>query len=164
MFTVEDIRDIAVQIERNGEAAYQHAAENTNHPEIAKLFRMMATDEHKHIQWFEKMSTLEPPVMVEGQDPQIVQMGRELLQNMMAQQTFSLQSETLAKVTNIFDALRQSVEFEKDTILFYEMLSDFLDDRQTMRQLELIISEERTHIEKLNEIIKMLEAENQTAF
>lgn len=159
MFTLMDIRNIAIQIEQNGEASYRDAAESTDHSEIARIFEMMAADEQKHAQWFEKMIV---PTETAPKDARIEEMGRELLQGMMAQQTFSLQQEQLAAAQDALDALRQSIEFENDTILFYEMLHSFLDDTATMRQIELIIEEERTHIDKLNEIIRMLDAERQT--
>lgn len=159
MFTLVDIRNIAIQIEQNGEASYRHAAQNTNHSEIAKLFEMMAADEQKHAQWFERMAVAEKTI---AKDAQIEEMGRELLQGMMAQQTFSLQRERLAAAVDVLDALRQSIEFENDTVLFYEMLHSFLDDSDTMRQIELIIEEERSHIAKLYEIIRMVESERQS--
>jgi hypothetical protein len=64
----------------------------------------------------------------ERQNPQIAEMGRELLQNITAKQTFSLDAERLIAAEDIYAVLQQSREFEKDTILFYEMLHDFLEE------------------------------------
>lgn len=150
MFTLADICDIAVQIERNGEKAYREAAEKSRHPEVAKLLVMLAEDEAKHAHWFEQMNQNQP---FRGNDQEIAEMGRELLREMMAPHTFSLNAETLTDTDNPGDVLEQSIEFEQDTILFYEMLSGFLDDKDTKYQLERIVIEERSHIDKLNEII-----------
>lgn len=158
MFTLEDVRNIAIQIEINGETAYRQAAEITKNSEIAKSFAMMADDEQKHAQWFEK---LKAPGRALTQEEQIEKIGRDLLQGMMAQQTFSLETGTLASALNLADALRQSIEFENDTILFYEMLHGFLDDSKAMRQIELIIEEERSHIDKLNEIARFVNGQKQ---
>jgi rubrerythrin len=152
VFTLSDICDIAVQIERNGEKAYREAAERTKVPEVARLLEMLAEDEAKHLQWFEQMVVSHP---VEIKDLQIAQIGRELLQEMMAPQTFSLDKKEMAAADSPQTMLHQSIEFEKDTILFYEMLSGFLDDVNTKHQLDLIITEERSHIDKLNEILTL---------
>lgn len=160
MFTLVDIRDIAIQIEKNGQASYLEAAQSAKDPEVAKFFKMMADDEYKHAQWFERMLLPEEPV---AKDTHIEQMGRELLQGMMTQQTFSLDKNKLAAVTDVLDAVRQSIEFEQDTILFYEMLHSFLEDSHTMRQIEIIIAEEQSHIDKLEEIMNMLVTERQSS-
>ena len=47
------------------------------------------------------------------------------------------------------ELITQSIELEQDTILFYEILLDFLDNDQTIEQLKIIIQEERNHIKKL---------------
>jgi rubrerythrin len=45
------------------------------------------------------------------------------------------------------------IEFEKDTILFYQMLETFLQDEQTRKELEKIIDEEERHVESLRAFI-----------
>ena len=42
--------------------------------------------------------------------------------------------------------LTQSLAFEEDTVLFYETLGAFIEEPETLRQLDVIISEERRHI------------------
>lgn len=149
MFTLSDIRDIALQIERNGENTYRFAAKSARASKIAHLLLEMAEEEKKHAKWFESIDVL---VHFVAKDPRIEEMGRELLQKMMAQQTFSLDAARLATTQDVQELLDHSIEFENDTILFYQMLHSFLDDSITMAQLERIIGEEQAHIEKLKEI------------
>ncbi len=154
MFTIADVRDIAIQIERNGEAAYLQARESVDDPESARLLGLMADQEREHARWFEQLQLPQDP---ERQDPQIAQMGRELLQNITAKQTFSLDVDQLIAAEEIHNVLQQAQEFEKDTILFYEMLFDFLDEGvAARRQLERIIEEERTHIVQLEKMAATL--------
>lgn len=154
MFTLMDIRDIAIQIERNGAAAYDRASEIAGDPDVAHLLRLMADQEKDHSRWFEQLKV--PKALARG-DRQILEMGRELLQNIMARQTFSLDVGRLADAQDIHEVLRQSREFENDTILFYEMLCGFLDDPVSVRQLERIIEEERVHIEQLEKMVADLD-------
>ena len=46
-----------------------------------------------------------------------------------------------------------SIEFERDTELFYEMLGGFIGDETTLGQLEQIIEEENRHIQVLEEFL-----------
>lgn len=44
-----------------------------------------------------------------------------------------------------------SIEFEKDTIIFYKMLNAFLTDEEMVQGLEEIIGEENRHVRVLEE-------------
>jgi rubrerythrin len=154
MFTIADIRDIAIQIERNGEAAYLQAGEMVEDPELRRLLRTMAGQEKEHAHWFEQMQL---PLDPERQNPQIAEMGRELLQTITAKQTFSLEAERLIAAEDICAVLQQSREFERDTILFYEMLYDYLEEGEVARrQLIKIIEEEKIHIKHLEKMAAQL--------
>ncbi len=149
MFTLSDIREIALQIEYNGESVYRRAAKNSRTPKIAKLLSEMADEEQRHAHWFERLSGAIP---LAAEDRRIEQMGKDLLQKMVGQQAFSLDESRLATTIEAQDLLDQAIEFENDTILFYQMLHNFMDDSATMAQLERIIEEEQAHIEKLKSL------------
>lgn len=146
MFTLSDIKEIALQIEQNGESVYRRAAKSSQIPKIAQLLSEMADEEKRHAHWFEHLNGAMP---LGAKDQRIEQMGKELLQKMMGPQTFSLDESRLAATVEVQDLLAQAIEFENDTILFYQMLHSFMDDSATMAQLERIIEEEQAHVEKL---------------
>ena len=146
MFTIRDLCDIAVQIELNGEAVYRQASEVMADPKIEALLHELAEDEKRHAKWFENVGLSHSGTY---SDSQLESAGRELLQGMMENQTFSLDTTELTHSEKIEQVISQSVTFEKDTILFYEMLSGFIDDEKVLRQLEEIINEEQSHVEKL---------------
>ena len=150
MFTVADIRDIAVQIERNGEKTYRQASRIATNAEIADLFSWMADEERRHGDWFEKHINSE--VELTEEQLELEKMGRQLLQEMVADQTFSLDEKDLASVTSFQDMIVLSKGFEKDTILFYEFLKGIVGDRETEKQLEDIIAEEQKHYQRLEEL------------
>ncbi len=56
--------------------------------------------------------------------------------------------------------LKIFIEFENDTLLFYEFLETFIQDKETLEGLEKIIQEERNHINQLNEMIQAVEAQS----
>ncbi len=146
MFTIDDIREIAIQIERNGEKAYRQAAAGAVRPEIAELFTTMADEEQRHAEWF---ASIRSDKTLSAEQRELERMGRKLLQEMVAEQTFSLDRRELAQVDRPAQMLEQSRTFEEDTVLFYEFLSSVIDEQPVREQLAAIIDEERRHSEQL---------------
>lgn len=151
MFTVADIREIAVQIEKNGESAYRQAAEAVNDSKVSEIFTWMADEEKRHAQFF---STIESAEQLTDEQLGLEKMGRQLLQEMVAGQTFSLERETLLKTADFGEALTQAQLLEQDTIMFYEFLLNLVSDEAARRQLEEVIEEEQRHIRQLAEMKK----------
>ena len=149
MFTVADIREIAIQIEKNGEDAYRQAAASVKDSAVRDIFLWMAEEEKRHAQWFAGFSSSEP---LSGDELELEKMGRQLLQEMVADQTFSLDRELLLATEDFDEALAQAQTFEDDTVMFYEFLLNLVSDDDAKKQLEMIILEERRHIEQLGEI------------
>jgi rubrerythrin len=150
MFTPVDILDVAVQLERNGEKVFREAVRKVRHRDLADLLRWMADQERAHIQWFTelKAKTTEPFT-----DPNLQKMGREILQETLEGASFNLKNVDFTKIDEIRELLNLSIEFEKDTAIFYELLLSFVDDQETQDLLEKIIDEEHNHARLLREFV-----------
>lgn len=151
MFRITDIRNIAIQIEKNGEASYRQAAEHASDQKIRDFFTWMADEERRHRQWFEE---LQAETEIPSEHADLEKMGKSLLQDMVANQTFSLDQEQLNQATTFAEVLAQSKAFEEDTILFYQFLRGLIDDEGTARELDTIIEEERLHAARLEELVE----------
>ena len=151
MFTLSEIIDLAIRIEKNGENAYRKAQEEVSNPSLASMLKWLAEEEVEHEKWFtrlkEKAGTL-------AEDPKLDEMGKAILQGVLGDQTFSIKDADFSKIGDINSLLELSVEFEKDTVLFYEMLSAFIDDEETLSQLDKIIEEEKRHVQLLEEFLE----------
>ena len=151
MFTLSEIIDLAIRIEKNGENAYRKAQEEVSNPSLASMLQWLAEEEVEHVKWFtqlkEKAATL-------AEDPKLEEMGKAILQGVLGDQAFSIKDADFSKIEDINSLLELSVEFEKDTVLFYEMLSAFIDDEETLSQLEKIIEEEKRHVQLLEEFLE----------
>jgi rubrerythrin len=151
MFTLSEIIDLAIRIEKNGEKAYRKAQEEVSNPSLASMLQWLAEEEVEHEKWFtqlkEKAATL-------AEDPKLEEMGKAILQGVLGDQTFSIKDADFSKTEDINSLLELSVEFEKDTVLFYEMLSAFIDDEETLSQLDKIIEEEKRHVQLLEEFLE----------
>jgi len=149
MFTVDDIREIAIQIEKNGEAAYREAARSVKDAAVRDVFLWMAEEEKRHAGFF---SSFESGGTLTEEQAEMERMGRQLLQEMVADQTFSLDTEMLVKTTDFKDALTHAQAFEQDTIAFYEFLKNLVEEEDAKKQLEAVILEEQRHVEQLEEM------------
>jgi len=146
MFTLTDICNIAIQIELNGAEIYRNSAETVKSPEIAETLSWMAEEEENHAEWFR---TIQSGQVLSSEQQEMAAIGRSLLQDIVKNNSFSLDSNLLTNADEEDEVIAQSIEFEQDTILFYEILLDFLDNDETVEQLKNIIQEERNHIKKL---------------
>ncbi len=150
MFTPLDILDVAVQLERNGEKVFREAIKKVRQSDLADLLKWMADQEKAHIQRFiELKAKIKKPFT----DPILQKMGREILQETLDGATFNLKNVDFSKIDEIRELLNLSIEFEKDTAIFYELLLSFVEDRETQDLLEKIIDEEHNHAKLLKEFV-----------
>ena len=149
MFTLGDIRNIAIQIEKNGEETYRKASKAAKDPQVAEMLAWMAEEEKCHVNWFTSLKSNKP---LTAEQQEIERMGRMLLQDMIKDNNFLIDENELTSARNVDEVVAKSKAFELDTILFYEFLIEFLDEKEVISQLRKIIKEERNHIEKLEQI------------
>jgi len=151
VFSIGEILDIAIRLERNGERIYRRAIQKISKPALASLLEWMADEEIKHAEWF---SELKKKLETKPQNLIGEEISRELFKNVLGKQSFSLQDRDFTRVHRIDKLLNIFIEFEKDTVLFYEMLEPFVEGDETLEQLKKIIAEENRHIEQLQEFLE----------
>ncbi len=151
MFSIKEILDLAIQIEKNGEAIYRQAARRISHPVLAPLLEWLADEEARHAAWFAEKALVADDTF---QTPVLEELNQGLLTQLVAGQSFSLQDADFDNMQTVAQLLVVSVAFEEDTVLFYEMLKPFIEDPVTLEQLEAIIAEENRHIEKLQTFLE----------
>ncbi|RJR41651.1 MAG: hypothetical protein C4576_17465 [Desulfobacteraceae bacterium] len=146
MFSIREILALAVKLEKNGERFYREAESRFKEPSLLSLLRWLADEELRHMDWFEhKRSEMKPA----GEERDLEKIGDELLRDILGDQTFSLQEVDLSTIRDQVSLVDVAVEFESDTVLFYEMLLTLVDDKQTTDKLSEIIAEENNHIRSL---------------
>lgn len=150
MFTLGEIIDLAIQIEINGEKSYRKAWNETSDTSVKSMLKWLADDETEHQKWFISMKK---SIDEKVEDPLLEEMGKEILNSVLGEQAFSMDDADFSKIGDIKTLIELSVEFEKDTILFYEMLKDFIDDSSVMTGIDNIIKEEKSHVRRLEEFI-----------
>ena len=149
MFSAKEIIELAIRIEKNGEAVYRSAIEKVPNPGLVSLLEWMADEEVKHANWF---AELKHNLETKNENPFVEEMGHELFNEMLGDKNFSLKDVDFAIIEEIDDLIETFIEFEKDSIIFYEVLKPFVEDPVVREYLNKIIDEEKHHIELLKEI------------
>ena len=148
MFNINEILNIAIQLEKNSEAIYREAADSVSRPDIAATLRWMADEEVKHAQWFD---SLRNTATIKPETSSLESLNGDFLKSIIGGQSFSLDDIDFGNIQEVSDLLGVFMESEKDGILFYEMLMPFIREESTRTMLEHIISEEKSHIKMLED-------------
>ena len=150
MFSVREILDLAIQLETNGEAVYREAVDKVTGPELANLLIWMADEEASHRRWF---SEIKKDFEIHSINPFMEEMGRKVFGGILGDRSFSHKEVDFSTVGDLEDLIGIFIEFEKDTILFYQTLIPFVQDDDTLENIENIIAEENNHIQKLQDFL-----------
>ncbi|MDF1592881.1 MAG: ferritin family protein [Desulfobacterales bacterium] len=148
MFSSSEIIDFAVQIEQNGERLCREMAQRNIDTDLASLLEWMAEQEAQHAKWF---YDLKLKLRITGKVSQMEKLGKSLLRDVLGDQSFSLQDADFSKIQNIKELLSLLIEFEKDTVLFYEMIKTAVEDKGVILILDKIIAEENQHVAQTKE-------------
>ena len=148
MFEIKEILELAIRLEKNGEATYRKAMASSADESMNALLQWMADEEVSHREWFAALkSDLDNGV----KNPFIEEMGRQVFKDLVGGQSFSLKEVDFSKVSSTQELICIFIEFEEDTVLFYELIAPFIEDEETRGHLQRIIAEENRHIDRLRE-------------
>jgi rubrerythrin len=148
MFSFREIIDMAIQLEKNAETFYRAALKEMSTQSLEPVLVCLADEERNHADWFEKLKRVaeEPEAKVRGEE-----LSAAVLRSLVGDQKFSLDEVDLSKIKSQEELIELAIEHEKDTIIFYQMLQSFIDDPETVKELNEIIDEENQHIKFLTE-------------
>lgn len=148
MFEVKEILDVAIRLERNGEETYRKAMASFADEEMNALLSWMAEEEASHRRWF---AALQAQLDQGEKNPFLEEMSREVFKELVGGQSFSLKEVDFSQIETPEALIAVFIEFEKDTVLFYQLIEPFIEDLDTRAHLRKIIAEENRHIARLGE-------------
>jgi rubrerythrin len=125
--------------------------EEINESELTTLLEWMADEEIKHADWF---ASLKDTIESTGVNLFVEEMSRELFNDLLGEKSFSHKDVDFSKLKSTNELISVFIEFEKDTVIFYEVLVPFIEDVGTLETLDRIISEENNHIRRLQEFLQ----------
>lgn len=153
MFTMDDLFDIAINMEKNGEAVYVDSVLRVDRPELKDKLQWMAGEEARHREWFTDQKN---QLTLEIEEKHLKEMVPDTLQQMMDEKALSLDDIDFSQMNNIKDLFETFIGFEEDTIRFYEVLEMFISDPAAKKGLDIIVEEEKKHVANLYEMISKL--------
>lgn len=152
LLTGDEIVEIAIRLEKRGEAFYIEAVESAITASVKALFEDLAEQERHHRRAFQEMGrdVVELALSPDEWDQFQAYTGALLQQSLFDRPEGS--PSRVAETMDEGEALQAALEFEKETLLFfYEMREAVRGPGQ--RVVERIVQEEKRHIQRLSAML-----------
>jgi rubrerythrin len=152
-FNAEEIYETAALIERNGQEFYRKAAGFQQDEAGSKLLLALAEMEVQHEQLFLDLLKSLPD---KARKPQLWDPDDELdmyLKALADSHIFNTRqspADLLTGQESLEDILVKAIQFEKDSVLFYNGLADMTPDRSGKDKVEQLAKEEMHHVNMLS--------------
>jgi rubrerythrin len=158
-FNIEEIFEIAEQIERNGAKYYQKAANQVQDQNYKLLLLDLVDMEEKHERVFAylKEKIAEKKLEQGMLDPDST--AARYLSAFADGVVFDLKSDPSAYLSSqrsMEEILRFAIGLEKDSIVYYYGIQELVPEELGKSQINTIIKEEMKHIKFLNDKIRAL--------
>lgn len=146
-----EIVELGINIEENGRDFYSTLARQTHNPQAVAIFEYLAGEEGKHIDTFRKIHAITCSYEPEEAFPEEY---FAYMNSLASQYVFTQQNKggKIARgVKDYNEGINLGIQFEKDSILFYEEMKKIVPDREK-ELIDRLISEEKNHLKQLNEL------------
>jgi rubrerythrin len=157
-FSVNEVIELAVQIEKNGYQFYDEALKRKDLTDKARgLLEELRNDEIRHEATFKSFRSEEDYANLG--DPIDWQQAASYLKSISDSHIFSKPDASIKLATSAKDEreiIDFAIQFEKDTLLFFYSISKQTTNENSRKIIDSIIDEEVSHVAKLNRIKKVL--------
>ncbi len=144
MFTASEVFDLAIQVEVNGERFYRYALSRNIRKELKDLLSWLADQEMEHGENFQDMKKRICGSSSDTCEP-VFDLSTTVLRSAMGRHAFSLEELDVFTIEEERELLELAIEFEKDTILFYEFIASLITDPQALLAIDQIRRQEIDH-------------------
>jgi len=153
-FTANDVFEMAEQLERNGAKFYRTAAENVSDPRSKKLLIELAAMEDEHEKTF---ASLRADLTEAEKTTTVFDPEDESVLYLRALADTRVFFKKKIDISSMEEILKAAIVAEKDSIVFYLGLKDFVPDQLGKNRLDKIIKEEMEHIRILSKELVSLD-------
>ena len=158
LFRASEILDMAIRIEHQGLAFYQACVAADLGFRVEKVLKYLIEQEKRHISIFSQMKKglrhFSLPESYAGE------MGA-YMEAFVKEKVFvepREASKEVAELKDPFQAIRWAISFERRSIAFYAAMKQIVRASEK-KIIDQVIDEERTHIQRLDELGKTLKSE-----
>lgn len=160
-FNVNEVFEMAIQIEANGANFYRKAAELQKDPDNKAFLEKIARMEDKHKATFESMQKEISDAEKQGTvfDPaDELSMYLKAMADSHGGEGDPDIADAFTGEESIEEIITTAIGLEKESILFYLGLKDLIPAKYGHDKLDHIIQEEKLHIAQLNGFLKKIKA------
>ena len=152
-FHIDEVFEMACQMEDNGAAFYQEAAQKAKDPETKALLEKLAAMEVEHKAIFNSLrqEIVDSQDMDSFFDPQGE--GALYLKSIVDTKVFF---EKKIDTSSLEEVFKEAIWAEKDSAAFYLGIRLGISEEQTKKKIDTIIEEEMSHIRILSERLRDL--------
>lgn len=153
-FNALEVLKMAINVEENGERFYETCAEINTEKEVEKIFTTLAAEERKHLDYFQDLlDAFDESNEGISKNYLYEDLTSDYLKSIVDEQVFPNKGQATEDIAaNLDDALDVGIKSEKNSILLYEELMKSEEDDETVTALKELISEEKTHLVKLQKL------------
>jgi rubrerythrin len=158
-FNADEVFEMGMDIEKNGEAYYRKAAELASDEEVRKIFEELMNAEMEHYNTFKGLRESIPaedttPMVSDPEDQEYLYLDALVKSRLF---TNVREAEKIATETaGPIEALQAALTFEKDTVLFFTEMKGRTREDLGRQEIDKLIDEERRHIIWISGLIKKL--------
>jgi rubrerythrin len=146
-----EIVEIGIQIEKNGKDFYNKLSEIVDDEQAKSVFTCLAHEEDKHIDVLKNIFSEACDYAPEGAYPDEYFAYMNALSNQYVFTKENKGTEIAEKVADYKEGIDIAIGFEKDSILFYEEVKNFVPEKDK-EIVEKLINEEKKHLRKLCDV------------
>ena len=156
VFSGPEVIEMAIRTEKNGEKFYTCHAEKAEVESVKSLFTYLANEEAKHIEDFSRLYDIvkETGETIFG-DYEEFKAYMETFADSKFLTNFTAESDKIKDSTDVREVIEFAIGFEKETLLFFYGLLDFISEKGK-DIVKNIIEQEKSHVKELTGIKKVL--------
>jgi len=143
--SIETVLDLAVWLEKHGQAFYENARDRSDDPALQKLFSELAIEERKHCAIYTDLYQLYTGKSAE-KEKLLGEYGR-FIELLIREIVRDLELEDLSSQAVLID---RALQFEKNTLLYFLEVKPLFRGKAGVL-IEAICREEKRHIQQLIE-------------
>jgi rubrerythrin len=143
--SLESVLDVAVWLEKHGQAFYEKACDTADDQGLKDLFKSLAVEERKHCAIYTDLYKIYTGKSAEGEE--LLGEYGKFIQLLIREISDSLSYDEMLSQE---DLLNRALQFEKNTLLFFAEVKQLFRGKAGAL-IEAVCREEKRHIQQLLE-------------
>lgn len=158
VFNANEVFDIGVQIEKNGNDFYLAAEKRTSDPFLKTMFAQLAAWEDNHVKLFEQLRASLPinaDSLLEYDPDNMIHL---YLKAVADNKLYMNQDYAIDSCKTSLDILKKALDFERESVVLYSSMKELVPQNMGKDEIDKLVIEELKHVGQLTKEINKLQA------